>query len=102
LANALKGEMKMAHDPKIGYAVRATILSVKGECNAGHRQGESFEISCHNPAGLCGWFYHDIFPSLQTFQFGGTLPWWEKDTIQLQCPDPINLVTIQLQRSKRT
>lgn len=92
----------MAQDPKIGYAVKATILSVKGKCNAGHRQGESFEISCHNPAGLCGWFYHDIFPSLQTFQFGGSLPWWEKDTIQLQCPDHVNQVTIELKRSKRT
>ena len=92
----------MAQDPKIGYAVKATILSVKGECSAGHRQGESFEISCYNPAGLCGWFYHDIFPSLQTFQFGGRLPWWEKDTVQLQCPDPINLVTIKLERFQRT
>jgi uncharacterized repeat protein (TIGR04076 family) len=94
--------MFMAQDPKIGYAVQATILSVKGECSAGHRQGESFEISCHDPAGLCGWFYHDIFPSLQTFQFGGRLPWWEKDTVQLQCPDTVNLVTIKLERSKRT
>jgi len=97
----VKGGMKMAQDPKLGYAVQATILSVKGECSAGHRQGESFEISCHNPAGLCGWFYHDIFPSLQTFQFGGRLPWWEKDTVQLQCPDPVNLVTIKLERSER-
>jgi uncharacterized repeat protein (TIGR04076 family) len=94
--------MKMAQDPKIGYEVKATIVGVKGECGAGHNEGESIEISCHNPAGLCGWFYHDIFPSLQTFQFGGSLPWWEGDTIQLQCPDPVNLVTIQLERSKRT
>jgi uncharacterized repeat protein (TIGR04076 family) len=84
----------MAHNPKLGYQVKATISAVKGECSAGHNEGESFE-------GLCGWFYHDIFPNLQTFQFGGSLPWWEGDTIQLQCPDPINLVTIQLQRSKR-
>ena len=92
----------MAQDPKIGYAVKATISSVKGECSAGHKAGESFDISCHDPAGLCGWFYHDIFPSLQTFQFGGALPWWQGDTIQLQCPDTINLVSIQLERFKRT
>ena len=92
----------MAQDPQIGYKVKATIVGVKGECSAGHKDGESFEISCHNPAGLCGWFYHDVFPSLQTFQFGGTLPWWKGDTIQLQCPDPINLVTIQLERSKHS
>jgi uncharacterized repeat protein (TIGR04076 family) len=91
----------MAQDPAIGCKVKATILSVKGHCSAGHKTGESFEISCHNPAGLCGFFYHDIFPSLQTFQFGGNLPWWQGDVIQLQCPDSLNLVTLQLERSKR-
>jgi uncharacterized repeat protein (TIGR04076 family) len=33
-------------------------------CSAGHAAGDTFEISCHNPAGLCGIFYHDIFPIL--------------------------------------
>jgi uncharacterized repeat protein (TIGR04076 family) len=92
----------MAINPQIGYEVKATILSVKGDCNAGHTEGETFEICCHNPSGLCGWFYHDIFPSLQTFQFGGSLPWWQGDSIQLQCPDPVNLVTIRLDRVKRS
>jgi uncharacterized repeat protein (TIGR04076 family) len=91
----------MAKNPEIGYKVVATITGSKGTCNAGHKQGESFEISCHNPAGLCGWFYHDIFPSLQTFQFGGSLPWWHGDIIHLQCPDSQNLITIKLERSKR-
>jgi uncharacterized repeat protein (TIGR04076 family) len=94
--------MKMAQDPQIGYQIKVTVLSVKGDCDAGHKEGETFEISCFNAVGLCGWFYHDIFPSLQTFQFGGSLPWWKGDSIQLGCPDPKNLVTIQLQRSKRT
>ncbi len=92
----------MALDPGIGYAIKATISDVKGTCDAGHQKGESFEISCFSAGGLCGWFYHDIFPSLQTFQFGGSLPWWKGDTIELQCPDHLNLVTIQLERSKRT
>jgi uncharacterized repeat protein (TIGR04076 family) len=91
----------MAQDPGIGYQVKATITGVKGECSAGHRTGESFEISCHNSGGLCGFFYHDIFPSLSTFQFGGNLPWWEGQVIQVQCPDPDNLVTMKLERSKR-
>ena len=68
---------------------------------AGHQVGEKFEISCHNPGGLCGFFYHDIFPHLETFQFGGSLPWWEGDTIHLQCPDSDNLVTLKVERSKR-
>lgn len=91
----------MANDPAIGKKVTAKIISVKGECSAGHRVGDTFEISCHNPGGLCGFFYHDIFPSLSTFQFGGSLPWWEGDTIQLQCPDSYNLVIMELRRAER-
>jgi uncharacterized repeat protein (TIGR04076 family) len=91
----------MAQDPGIGYRVVATVAGVKGTCNAGHQVGDTFEISCHNPAGLCGFFYHDIFPTLSTLQFGGSMPWWQGDTIQVQCPDSYNLVTLQLERSER-
>jgi uncharacterized repeat protein (TIGR04076 family) len=48
----------MANDPGIGYKVVAKVLSVKGTCWAGHEVGESIELSCHNPAGLCGFFWH--------------------------------------------
>ncbi|MCX8021648.1 MAG: TIGR04076 family protein [Syntrophorhabdaceae bacterium] len=91
----------MAEDPKIGYKVIGTITSVKGNCNAGHRKGDTFEISCHNPAGLCGFFYHDMFPVLMMFQFGGNTPWWDKDELEIGCPDKDNLVTIRLTREKR-
>ena len=91
----------MAKDPGLGYKVVATVIDIKGKCNAGHSVGESFEISIHNPGDLCGSFYHNIFPSLETFQFGGNLPWWQGDTIRLQCPDMKNQVTIKLERSER-
>ena len=92
----------MAQDPGIGYRVEGTITGVKGKCSAAHHVGETFEISCHNPGGLCGFFYHDIFPNLMTFQFGGNLPWWQGDVIELQCPDSYNLVTMKLVRAKRS
>jgi uncharacterized repeat protein (TIGR04076 family) len=91
----------MAKDPGMGFRIMATITGIKGQCSAGHYEGETFEISCHNTGGLCGYFYHDIFPSLMAFQFEGHLPWWSGDTIHLQCPDPHNLVTMKLERSKR-
>ena len=91
----------MARDPGFGKKVIATITDVKGTCNAGHKKGDTFEISCHNPGDLCGFFYHDIFPSLSAFQFGGDLPWWEGDTIQLECADKYNLVTLKLERVGR-
>ena len=91
----------MAQDPKIGYRITATVIETKGTCNAGHRSGDSFEISCFKAAGLCGFFYHSIFPDLQTFQFGGSLPWWDGDVIELQCPDVANMVNLELERKKR-
>lgn len=91
----------MATDPQIGYKIEAEVTDAIGSCSAGHKAGDSLEISCHNPNGLCGWFYHDIFPALSTFQFGGALPWWEGDSITVQCPDPLNLITMKLTRTKR-
>lgn len=88
----------MAKNPKIGHRIRARIIRVKGSCSAGHYEGEEFEISCHDSGGLCGFFYHDIFPTLATLQFGGSMPWWEGNAVELSCPDKENEVTIRLER----
>jgi uncharacterized repeat protein (TIGR04076 family) len=92
----------MARDPGMGYKVAATITGVKGACGAGHQEGDTFAISCYDSGGLCGFFYHDLFPDLQTFQFGGQLPWWHGDTFEVKCPDPKNCVILKLERSNRT
>ncbi len=86
-------------ETKYGYKVTAIVTSVKGKCTAGLQQGAGFELSCQNPAGLCGFFYNSISPDLQTFQFGGCLPWWKGNVIEVQCPDPENRVTLRLERS---
>lgn len=91
----------MAHDPGIGFKIEARITGLKGTCAAGHRVGETFEISCYDAGGLCGFCYHHIFPDLSTFQFGGSLPWWEGETIELACPDIYNLLTLTLERVPR-
>lgn len=91
----------MATDPGIGYKIVGVVTDVKGECSAGHKVGDKFNISCYDCGGLCGFFYHDSFPNLMTFQFGGTLPWWEGDTITVKCPDMDNQVTVKLERFDR-
>ena len=58
----------------IGHRVMATIKSVKGTCHWNHKTGDSFEISAHDTAGLCGFFYHDIFPYIVMLQFDGGFP----------------------------
>ena len=93
----------MAEDLKIGYRVVGTIKRVKGHCNAGHKKGDQIELSGHNTGGLCGFFYHDIFPYIIMLQFGGSFPkeWTgDLDVVNLECMDRFNAVSIELKRIK--
>lgn len=93
----------MAEKPKIGYKVIGTIKSVKGFCNAGHKKGDQIELSGHETGGLCGFFYHDIFPYIIMLQFGGSFPekWVsDPDVMELECMDRFNVVKIELRRIK--
>ena len=86
----------------VGHRVVATIKSVKGTCHWNHKAGDSFEISAHDTAGLCGFFYHDIFPFILMLQFGGGFEeWGEPDSVELQCLDKMNAVTIELRRVRQ-
>jgi uncharacterized repeat protein (TIGR04076 family) len=80
--------------------IKATVISMKGDCAAGHKIGDNFEINCYKSGNLCGFFYHSIFPSLQTFEYGGKMPWWQEESLFLSCPDPHNLLTIQIERKE--
>ena len=92
----------MAKDPCIGKKVVAIITGVKGDCSAGHKKGDTFEISCHNPSELCGFFYHDIFPYIAMLEFGGGFPkeWGNPDVVTVECMDRSNLVILELRRAK--
>jgi uncharacterized repeat protein (TIGR04076 family) len=87
---------------QIGYRVVGTIKSIKGTCSAGHKVGDTFELSGHSSAGLCGFFYHNLFPYVIMLQFGGGFPpeWGDPDVLELDCMDKFNLVTIELRRVK--
>ena len=86
--------------PRLGYRVVGTIKNLKGTCSAGHKVGDRIELSAHDTGGLCGFFYHDVFPYLLMLQFGGSFPaeWGDQDTITLDCMDKYNLLTIELKR----
>jgi len=72
---------------QIGYRVTGEIKSIKRTCNAGHKVGNTFELSAPNTAGLCGFLYHDIFPYIVMLQFGGGFPpeWGDPDVVELAC-----------------
>ena len=80
--------------------LRAEIIEQRGACSAGHKKGDVFGLSCYCPGGLCGYFYHGIFPNLQTYEFGGRLPWWRGEELVVTCPDPHNPVTLRITRGK--
>jgi hypothetical protein len=49
-------KVKKVKDPGIGYRVVATVIGAKGTYSTVNEVGDSFEISYHNPRGLCGFF----------------------------------------------
>ena len=89
----------MAVNPPDIEPLNAEVISVKGECSAGHKVGDTCRISCWDTGGLCGFFYHDIFPSLSVMQFGGKYPWSDADELTLECPDRENAVTLRIRKS---
>ncbi|MDY6892112.1 MAG: TIGR04076 family protein [Chloroflexota bacterium] len=90
----------MAEQERLGYQVVGTIKAIKGYCSAGHNVGDQIELSSHSSGGLCGFFYHDLFPYIVMLQFGGSFPpdWGDPDVLELDCMDKYNLATIELKR----
>jgi uncharacterized repeat protein (TIGR04076 family) len=80
--------------------VVGTIKRAKGVCTIGHKVGDKFELSGYSSGGLCGYFYHDIFPFIIMLEYGGGYPWGDPDTMQWECIDKANAVTIELRRAK--
>ena len=85
---------------EVGRQVVGTVKAIKGHCSWGHKVGDQFQLSCHNTAGLCGFFYHDVFPTLMMLQFGGGFPkeWGGPDSVEVECMDRTNAVKMELRR----
>jgi uncharacterized repeat protein (TIGR04076 family) len=95
-AKKRKEGRSMAVNPSFIKPLKAEIIQVKGTCNAGHCTGDALSISCYDTGGLCGFFYHDLFPRLSVMQFGGRFPWSPAGEFTAECPDRRNAVTIKL------
>ncbi len=66
--------MGKAKDPGVGNKIVATVMKSEGKCNAGHVLGDQFELSVHNPDGLCGFFYHALFPRVNGINLSPSAP----------------------------
>ncbi len=80
-----------------------TVRAARGACHWGHRAGDIFELSGHDTAGLCCFFYHDIFPYITMLQFGDRFPeaWSGPDSVELEHMDRTNAAKIELGRVAR-
>lgn len=88
----------MAQTPEKYQNIEGEITKVAGPCDAGHKVGDRINLNCWDSGGLCGFFYHDIFPTLSLMQFGGQYPWADKDQMTVECPDRANPVTMIIRR----
>ena len=83
------------------HKIIGTITAMKGTCDFGHKVGDSFVLSGYSPGGLCGYFYHDLYPYILMLEFGGKFPpAWSGETMVFDCMDVDNAVTIELRREK--
>ena len=79
----------------------AKVISQKGNCEAGHRAGDEFEIGEMKQPDMCPYACHVLFPFAQVLLFGGTFPWEpDPDKTTVACPDPVNPVVFELRRVK--
>ncbi len=90
----------MPESESIGRKIVGIITDARGVCAAGHKVGDQFELSGYTSDGLCGYFYHDIFPYVVMLEFGGGFPeeYGDPDVIKMECPDKANPVGIELRR----
>lgn len=78
----------------------AKVESIKRSCSADHEVGDEFELNTHKTGGICGYCYHDLFPTLMTICMGGKIPWHDSEEFTYNCPDDYNLVAFKIRKKK--
>ena len=87
------------HTRDIGRKVICKVVSIRGHCSYGLKVGDEFEVSAKSTGGICGYLYHNIYPFVMTYQFGGGFPEkgnWPGDRMEVVCPDATSCVRVQL------
>jgi uncharacterized repeat protein (TIGR04076 family) len=86
---------------KKDYPVVITVVSVKGRCTLGIKEGDSWTIERNvTPSNFCMNAFTNIYPTLRTFMYGGEQRWDSKDRARtlLMCPDFVNQVMYEIKR----
>lgn len=87
--------------PQIGNKVVAKVIEKQGDCTIGMDVGDEYELSIHKCGEFCGFFYHNIFGWVKTFQFGGSVPLGDDpDVMVVECPNANNRLKVELRKVK--
>ena len=71
--------------------VRVKVISQRGTCANGHKEGDEWVFSTTSPPGLCMGALPALAPFIRTLQYGGEYEWPRgSGVLQLSCPDPFN------------
>ncbi len=85
----------MAQTPPGMELFEAEVVAADAPCHAGHQVGDKLFLNCWDTGGLCGFFYHDIFPALSLMQFNGAYPWDAPGQTTVRCCDKnVNLTMV--------
>ena len=82
------------------YKITATVRSVKGHCDFGHRVGEKVVFDGETVQGrVCLHALYSFLPKVFAMRFGAEFPWLEdKDVATHACPDAFNPVVFEIRR----
>jgi uncharacterized repeat protein (TIGR04076 family) len=84
--------------------VKVTVKSVKGDCAAGYKEGDSFQVKDgvsivpETPDGLCMYALPALLPYLTAYCRETPANDWINELQELQCPDSANTVIFGLER----
>lgn len=87
------------------YKVKLRVKSVKGDCAAGHKEGDVivYEDPCvcvQNGGKICLYALSAFVPYLTAYGRETASDDWVNSLTQLQCPDATNTVLFAVERSE--
>ena len=84
------------------YEITVKVISQKGRCSVGHKEGDEWITNGKSPEGICLNTFGMLLPNIRTLMYGGSFPWEkDKDATIITCPDAVNPVTFEVRRTRK-
>jgi uncharacterized repeat protein (TIGR04076 family) len=78
------------------------VVSQKGNCHAGHKVGEQWNIAPKTPEGICLGAFHTLCPAAMMLVSGAPITFGDdSNVVRIACPDAENPVVFELRRLQK-